>query len=76
MIVDVLVYQRIRKSNLVVVFHFQGEVNSLLLCVHVQKKVIDSESCGDYEGVVDVSLQIRGSYSGGHDLLLFKILHK
>ena len=30
-IVDVLVFQRIKKPNLVVVFHFHGEVGSLLL---------------------------------------------
>ena len=68
MVVDVLVYQRIKKRNLVVAFHLHGDVDSLLLRVHIQKKVVDSGSCGDYKSVINVSLLNSGKYSGGQDL--------
>ena len=77
-IVDLPVYQRIMKRNLVVAFQLHGEVDGLFLWVHVQRKVIDSGSCGDYEGVVDVSLpNLRDVFRmKGSQGLLFKILHR
>ena len=71
-------YHRIKKRYLVVVFHFHGDVLSQLLRVHVQKKVIDSGSCRDNEGVVDVSLPYPGDVFLGKRShgLLFKSLHK
>ena len=34
----------------------------------MQKTVMESGCCGDYEGVVDISLPNPGTYSGGQDL--------
>ena len=75
-VVDVQMYQSIEKRNLVVVFHFHAEADGPLLKGHVHNKFVDSDSCGDYESAVRISLPNPGDvfwrtkYEG-----LLKILH-
>ena len=67
-VVDVPVYQVIKKRNLVVVSHFNGEVDGLLLCVHVQRSFLTVDLVETMKVSSTYLYQILRVYSGRRDV--------